>query len=134
MLPQNNFDPHDRNHHRLKFWTESLNTSTHDFLDRGVIVPHTNVQQVDIRRAKLLQAVFHRRAHRLDIVSYKFDFLLCNIISVLVSQRILRSEEDDLISDPRFLYPLSDYLLALLGLTILCGAVLPILNARSSFV
>ena len=49
--------------------------TVHDFLDRSAPIPPVNVENVDVRRTKLLQTGLDTDVQRLRVVSRVVDFL-----------------------------------------------------------
>jgi hypothetical protein len=99
----------------------------HNFLDRRLIIPPVNIQNINVRSAKLSQAGLHRVAHGFQTISCETDFLFDTIIVILERRRVLCEKEiiaiwedvhpsidtylcryNNLITDASFLEPFSN--------------------------
>ena len=63
--------------------------SIHNLLNRSIPVPPMHIQDVNVRRAKLLETGFDTHMHRLDTVSSIIDFGFNASVTAFVVGRIL---------------------------------------------
>jgi hypothetical protein len=61
----------------------------HDLFDRRLVIPYVNIENIEVRCAKLLQASVETEAHRLDAVAMIVNFLFDARVRQLVVEAIL---------------------------------------------
>ena len=63
--------------------------AVHHLLDAASVVPPVHVENVDVVRAQLLQRIFNRDVHRLEVVARVVRLLRDVILSTLVVRSVL---------------------------------------------
>ena len=61
----------------------------HDLFDGRLVIPYVNIENVNVRCAKLLQASLETEAHRLDAVAMIVNFLFDARVRQLIVEAIL---------------------------------------------